>query len=277
VRPDVPASVVGDPVRLGQVLINLVGNAIKFTERGQVSVEVALETATADGVMLHYAVSDTGIGVADDMQEDVFRPFHQADGSTTRRFGGTGLGLAISATLVELMGGRIWLDSQASAGSTFHFTARLGLDSLAAGQRRAGPTLPVSVLPVELPRPPLDVLLAEDNVVNQRLVVGLLHRRGHKVTIVGTGAEAVEATGAHRFDLVLMDVQMPEMDGFAATRAIRARECGTGVHLPIVAMTAHAMKGDRERCIEAGMDDYLAKPLDARRVHEVIERAVRSS
>ena len=271
VPPDVPAAAVGDPVRLGQVLINLVGNAIKFTERGQIIVQVRVEAKGAADVVLHYAVSDSGVGVPLDKQRDIFQPFRQADGSTTRRFGGTGLGLAISATLIELMGGRIWVESEPGHGSTFHFTVKLGLDG-AQPDRLVRLKPPPSMLPADLPARRLDVLLAEDNLVNQRLATALLQRRGHAVTTVSTGQEAVAATAARRYDLVLMDVQMPDMSGIEATAAIRARERGTGVRLPIVAMTAHVMKGDRERCLEVGMDDYLAKPLDSGRLYAVIER-----
>jgi signal transduction histidine kinase/DNA-binding response OmpR family regulator len=404
VLPDVPHVAVGDPGRLRQVLVNLVGNAIKFTERGQILVEVQVESKGDDTSVLHYVVSDSGIGIPAEKQQAIFEPFKQADGSTTRRFGGTGLGLTISSTLVELMGGRIWLESAPYEGSTFHFTARLGIsdarpeatainltdlpvlivddnavnrrvlhdllvrwkmrptavDSGAAAikalvdakERRRpfalvlldanmpemdgfevarrirddeqlggatimmlsssgqygesakcrdvgianhltkpvdqrellaaigralaheGPrsSLPASMLPSELPDRRLHILLAEDNVVNQRLAASLLERRGHRVTIAANGREALAAIERQTFDVVLMDVQMPEMGGFEATTAIRERERGGGARLPIVAMTAHAMKGDRERCLDAGMDDYLTKPLDSRRLCLLVEQ-----
>jgi len=404
VLPDVANVALGDPGRLRQVLVNLVGNAIKFTERGQILVQAETESRTADDTVLHYFVSDSGMGIPEDKQLAIFEPFKQADGSTTRRFGGTGLGLTISSTLVELMGGRIWLESAPLEGSTFHFTVRLGVsdarpeppaanltdlpvlivddnsvnrrvlhdllvrwkmrptvaDSGAAAIRAltdasalgrpfalvlldanmpemdgfevarriqgdanlAGATimmlsssgqydeghkcrevgisshltkpvdqrellsaigrvlarepgqrvtLPSSMLPAELPDRRLHVLLAEDNAVNQRLAANLLERRGHKVTIATNGREAVAAVTAQPFDVVLMDVQMPEMGGFEATAAIRARERGGQSHLPIIAMTAHAMKGDRERCLDAGMDEYLTKPLDPRQLCLVVE------
>jgi signal transduction histidine kinase/DNA-binding response OmpR family regulator/HPt (histidine-containing phosphotransfer) domain-containing protein len=404
VLPDVPSVMVGDPGRLRQVIVNLVGNAIKFTERGQVLVQVELDPAGRDAHVLHYFVSDSGIGIPKEKQRTVFEPFKQADGSTTRKFGGTGLGLAISSTLVELMEGRIWLESSPLEGSTFHFTARLGvtdarpepaapdltdlrvlvvddnpvnrgvmhdllvrwkmrptgadsgaaalralLDASALGRpfalvlldanmpemdgfevaRRirdqapiAGATimmlsssgqygeigrcvevgianhltkpvdqrdllnaigralsrdagqraaLPASMLPTELPEHRLRLLLAEDNLVNQRLAATLLERRGHHVTIASNGREALAALARHRFDVVLMDVQMPEMGGFEATGAIREAERATGAHLPIIAMTAHAMKGDRERCLAAGMDEYLTKPLDSRHLCTLVE------
>jgi signal transduction histidine kinase/CheY-like chemotaxis protein/HPt (histidine-containing phosphotransfer) domain-containing protein len=406
VLPDVPNVAVGDPGRLRQVLVNLVGNAIKFTERGQILVQVETMSKTAGAMQLHFFVSDSGIGIPSAKQQAIFEPFRQADGSTTRRFGGTGLGLAISATLVELMGGRIWVQSEPLEGSTFHFIVNLGItdarpeppaanltdlpvlvvddngvnrrvlydllirwkmrptvvdsgaealralaEASGLGQpfalvlldanmpemdgfevaRRIGATptlggatimmlsssgqygesnkcreigiathltkpvdqrellgaigralsrepgqraaLPPSMLPTELPERRLHVLLAEDNAVNQRLAASLLKRRGHKVTIAANGREALAAVTAERFDVVLMDVQMPEMGGFEATAAIRALETERqATRLPIVAMTAHAMKGDRERCLEAGMDEYLTKPLDSRQLCALVEQ-----
>ena len=419
VLSDVPSVALGDPGRLRQIIVNLLGNAIKFTERGQILVQVELAAqhpapAGAPGARgvpsvneLHYFVSDSGIGISKEKQQEIFQPFRQADGSTTRRFGGTGLGLAISSTLVELMGGRIWVESTPHEGSTFHFTARLGAsdarpelttwnvtglpvlivddnhvnrrvlaellerwkmrptitesgaaalraleDASERGQpfslvlvdanmpdmdgfevarkvrrnpRLAGATimmlsssghygetarcrelgiayhltkpvdqrellaaigralareqaprlsLPAAMLPDDVPPRRLHVLIAEDNTVNQRLASNLLERRGHRVTIATNGKEALAAVEQQTFDAVLMDVQMPEMGGFEATAAIRRREHGTATHLPIIAMTAHAMKGDRERCLEAGMDEYITKPLDPRRLSTVVENAV---
>ncbi len=406
VLPSVPSVVVGDPGRLRQVIVNLVGNAIKFTPRGQILVQVVVESAGDRTSMLHYIVSDSGVGIPPDKLQAIFEPFKQADGSTTRRFGGTGLGLAISSTLVELMGGRIWVESTPLQGSTFHFTVQLGVtdarpetlavdltgvralivddheeyrlelhDLLAhwemrptavdsgagamramsdaaaamrpyalvlldanlpdmdsvdvarqvrahagaagatimmlsvvgpaerkpawrrdrhharpdqagrparmlgairralAGQQAARPALPASMLPIDLPERRLHVLLAEDNPVNQRLAASLIQRRGHRVTIVGNGRDAVDAARAQFFDVVLMDVQMPEMGGFEATAAIRASERDAGTHLPIIAITAHVMKGDRERCLAAGMDDYITKPFDSRNLCRLIEKA----
>ena len=413
VLPEVPHTVVGDPWRLRQILFNLVGNAIKFTDRGQVLVQVTVESADADETVVHYIVSDSGIGVPADKQRSIFEPFRQADGSTTRRFGGTGLGLTISSTLAEMMGGRVWLDSATPEGSTFHFTVRVGttaglaetstvdltglrvlivddnevnrrvlhdlmlrwrmapvvadggpaalravlestregrpfalvlldanmpgMDGFEVARRIQGepqlsgatvmmlsssghygetakcqavgianhltkPVDPRDLLtaigralacvptatdpaPAHAQAPPpapelsrgeparrLNVLLAEDNLVNQRLTSSLLERRGHRVTIAGNGREALSAIERERFDVVLMDVQMPEMGGFEATGAIRAAERAAGTHLPIIAMTAHAMKGDRERCIDSGMDDYITKPLDSSLLYTVVER-----
>ncbi len=429
VAPDVPDALRGDPGRLRQVLVNLVGNALKFTSRGEVVVEVKRQStdstdytdkrgegvpssqsvSSAKSVDLLFSVRDTGIGIPADKQGLIFEAFAQADSSTTRKYGGTGLGLAISSRLVEAMGGRIWVESEVGRGSTFHFTARLGVGEAPAAPPAAGeparvrglrvlvvddnatnrrileehllgwrmrPTLvdsgaaaleaaqrgrqvgepfdlvlldsqmpgmdgfavaerlrqqpgaaaPVMMLtsggqagdlarcrqlglsayltkPVRqaelwkavvaalgapaaqrapLPRPAapkrpdegrgLRVLLAEDNPVNQKLARSLLEKQGHTVAVAGTGKEALDALEKEPFDLVLMDGQMPEMDGFEATAAIRAREQGTGRHVPIVAMTAYAMKGDRERCLAAGMDDYLSKPFRAADLAALIER-----
>jgi two-component system, sensor histidine kinase and response regulator len=402
----VPATVIGDPGRLQQVLGNLVGNAIKFTSHGHVLVEVREDSRANGSTMLHFLVSDTGIGVPADKHLTIFEAFSQADGSTTRRFGGTGLGLTISTTLVQMMGGRIWLESAEGAGSTFHFTVPLeiatlatepqidpvlaglptlivddnavnqrifieqlsrwqmaptavsggeaamealqsaaraghpfrlvlldanmpGLDGFAVAARiAADPELrlaPVMMLtssgqwgeagrsrqlgiaayltkPVEqgnlftqirrvLQKAAIDpvtpsgtagaadatltackILLAEDNVVNQRVAVGLLEKRGHHVTVANNGREAVDAVLRERFDVVLMDVQMPVMGGIEATGAIRMHEATAGGHVRIIAMTAHAMSGDRDRCLAAGMDGYLSKPINQAVLSKVIER-----
>jgi two-component system, sensor histidine kinase and response regulator len=403
ILPDVPDRLIGDPGRLRQVLVNLVGNAVKFTESGEVVVEVATDSATADNAVLRFTISDTGIGIAPDKQWQIFGAFVQADASTTRRFGGTGLGLTISAHIVEMMGGHIWLTSEPGQGSRFRFVAPFGVqpapaesipgsldairvlvvddhetnrvilqellgswqmpadaaegaaaaltmmrsaaeghrpfdlvvadadmpgrdgfdlardiagdrslsgakvivltppdapwrkarglqDTIVAqvvkpvkqselmdailngfasdGARRAGRAGPSKATPrsAEKAAPGaspygLRVLLADDNRTNQRLVELLLEKDRHEVTSVSTGREAVAKAAEQPFDLILMDVQMPGMDGFEATAAIRERERGSGAHTPIVAMTAHAMAGDREKCLAAGMDQYLSKPI----------------
>lgn len=406
----VPAVLAGDPVRLRQVIVNLVGNAIKFTETGEVVVRARVEEQTPREARLHFSVSDTGIGIPAEKLRAIFDPFTQADGSTTRRFGGTGLGLTISAHLVELMGGSIWAESRVGRGSTFHFTARFGVptfsemsfsvpdlslvqqlpalaveanptaravlaDQLAAlGLRpvvvadpaaawdelcraaaadepfalllvdggsaafdgfafaeRAGrsgltgavvPMLSTAELQRDIercrqvgaaaylrkpvkradligalqrvldpayvshgmarpePRKPapagptgLRILLVEDNVFNQKVSGMKLERWGHRVRVVSSGREALEELAAGRFDLMFTDVQMPDMDGFELTAAVRAREAG-GPRLPVIAMTAHAMKGDRERCLAAGMDDYVSKPVRDEDLLAAIRRAV---
>ena len=409
IAPDVPPALVGDPHRLRQVLMHLVGNAIKFTERGHVAVAVSVETRSGDTAVLHFAVSDTGIGIPRQKQASIFEPFIQADGSSTRRFGGAGLGLTIARALADLMGGRLWVDSEPQ-GSTFHFTASFGagdlphpdrpdtlllqppvlvvddnavnrrifvealsrwqmkptavtggreaLDALLAAaqagnpfalvlldanmpdldgfavaerirqeQTLAGATIMMltssgqygdstrcrelgvaayltkPIKPADLlqaiyralerpgaaavaartePGPAgsarrLRVLLVEDNPVNQRVAVGLLGRRGHAVVVAGNGREAILALERDTFDVVLMDVQMPELGGFEATGAIRAREGERGGHVRIVAMTAHAMPGDREHCLAAGMDDYLSKPVEPRALFAAVEHDATSS
>ena len=394
IHPDVPGTVVSDPGRLRQVLVNLVGNAIKFTERGEVVVTVELQEAHSSEASLHFTVSDTGIGVPADKQWQIFGAFVQADASTTRRYGGSGLGLTISAQLVELMGGRIWLESEAGHGSRFHFVARVGVqpaepeqamsadlqnlrvlivddhpvnrqileemvsswrmspvvvtgavealealrdtaDSFQlvvtdammpdhdgfelireirkdrrfshvkvilltsagldasppnrvaldrvltkpvkhsdlleaiqsvmlpeAGASNAGPVIDSSIRRRRTPRRRLRILVAEDNPINQKLVVSLLKQQRHTVTLVNNGQEAVAKAAQGGFDLILMDVQMPLMSGLEATAAIRAQESAVpGRHVPIMAMTAHAMASDRETCLKAGMDGYVSKPI----------------
>ncbi len=260
IADEVPDAVIGDLGRVRQVLLNLVGNAIKFTETGQVVVSVGVDELRDDEVVLHMAVSDTGIGIAPDRLEAIFESFSQEDASTTRRFGGTGLGLTISKRLVEIMGGRIWVESQRGEGSTFHCTVRLrrSLEPVTPVE----PQVPLEKLEVPGSGVPLRILVAEDNRVNQTLAKAILAKRGHDVTVVDNGQAALDAIAQSEFDVVLMDVQMPGMDGLEATRRYREQE-NDGRHLPIVALTAHAMKGDRERCLAAGMDGYLTKPLRA--------------
>jgi PAS domain S-box-containing protein len=417
VDPGLPRKVVGDVARLRQVIVNLVSNAIKFTERGEVSVDVK-EAARDDGaIVLHFSVRDTGIGIPEEKQKTIFQPFVQADNSTSRRYGGTGLGLAISSQLVEMMSGRIWVVSRPGEGSTFHFTARLDVPKGRAGlkpektpeelrglrvlavddndtnrliikemvaswdfevtaaasgrealelieaDRKQGRRFNLVILDVNMPemdgftllrkiradadyadcpvivltsadrlgdvrkvrqlrasgylvkpakpselfdliitavsdkgkpaagakpaaaeatekgaRPSsYEILLAEDNPVNQKVATLILEKRGHKVTVVPDGRQAVEALGRGRFDLVLMDVQMPELDGYAATAEIRKMEGESGGHIPIVAMTAHAMKGDREKCLAAGMDDYISKPIYPEELYRTMERVMREA
>ena len=413
VAREVPDVLLGDAGRLRQVLLNVVGNAVKFTAEGEVVIDVAVESVTDGHVMLHFSVSDTGIGIPVEKQRHIFQAFTQADTSTTRRYGGTGLGLAIALRLVDLMGGRIWVESEVGRGSTFHFTAVFGRPAPAVPLRRLThpvaldglrvlvvddnatnrrileemlaswhmkPTLAanadlamatlrraaaaderfhVLISDYQMPEvdgmtlarrikrddqlrdtpivmltsagraedaarfrqigveaylvkpvkhsdlldalvtlfdvstrtaPPrtgskadakpfhsLRVLVAEDNIVNRKLVTKLLEKRGHYVTSVENGREAVASIEAARepFDLVLMDLQMPEMSGFEATHAVREREKASATHLPIIALTAHAMQGDRERCLAAGMDAYLAKPIDVDELIATIEHVGR--
>ncbi|MDB5390715.1 MAG: multi-sensor hybrid histidine kinase, partial [Planctomycetaceae bacterium] len=257
VDPATPDALIGDAGRMRQILVNLIGNALKFTEQGEVIVRVESETNDSDGVMLHFSVSDTGIGIPTNKLTSIFEPFTQADASTTRTYGGTGLGLTISKQLVELMGGRIWTESELGVGSTFHFTLNMETQD----PRTERPSIS-TYHTEETPRHRLNILLAEDNAINVRLAKFMLEKRGHTVTVVGTGKAAVEALEKSDFDVVLMDLQMPEMDGLQATIAIRQREQSTNRHVRIIALTANAMKDDRERCLAAGMDDYISKPFE---------------
>jgi CheY-like chemotaxis protein len=271
IRPDVPTALLGDPSRLRQVITNLIGNAVKFTEHGEVVLTVEAETQTDRDAILRFSVSDTGIGVPQEQHGAIFKPFIQADGSTTRKYGGTGLGLAISMNLVALLGGRIWLESEIGEGSTFHFTA--AFDCQQAVDAPVRPHV-VTGHSLHASRRKLRVLLAEDNKVNQLVAARLLEKRGHAVVIAANGREALaalDAPGSGRFDLVLMDVQMPDMDGFEATRIIRAGEKSSGRHLSIIAMTANAMKGDEGRCLAAGIDGYVSKPVQVEQLFATID------
>ena len=217
---------------------------------------------------------DTGIGIPRDKQQLIFEAFRQADGSTTRKYGGTGLGLAICSSLVEMMGGSIQVTSELGAGSTFSFTANFGLAAVAAGAKPVDPRSLKNMLEAagDSAAPgSLRILLAEDNPVNQRLAMRLLEKRGHRVELASSGREAIDWLEKKRFDLILMDLQMPDMDGLEATALIREREKRDGGRTPIVALTAHTMKGDRERCLEAGMDNYINKPIDAVKFLEIVE------
>ena len=266
VAADVPARLIGDPGRWRQIVMNLVGNAIKFTERGEVVVRVELGARHSDGDTLHVSVADSGIGIPAEKQAAIFDSFAQADASTTRKFGGTGLGLSIASQLTRLMGGRIWVNSVPGIGSTFHVEIPFQLAPL------DGLTI------LEIPAAArnegfrrLRVLLAEDNSVNALLASVLLRKAGHHVTHVVTGRKALDALAVNAFDLILMDVQMPDMDGMEATEEIRRSEVGTGRHIAIVAFTAHAMAEDRKRFIASGADGYLTKPFTPEQLHAVID------
>jgi CheY-like chemotaxis protein len=255
VEGNLPAWVRGDPHRVRQILLNLAGNAVKFTEKGHVAIAVTRAAAGPDAA-IQIAVSDTGIGVPEAQRASIFQAFRQADGSITRRFGGTGLGLAISSKLVEMMGGRIWIESREGQGSTFFVALPLPRAEAPAPVNGKNP---VGDRPAQKP---LAILVAEDHPVNQRLILRLLEVRGHRTTLAATGMAVLEAWRNGPFDLILMDVEMPGMDGLEASRRIREAEAQTGAHVPIVAMTARAMKGDREKCLASGMDGYICKPIE---------------
>jgi PAS domain S-box-containing protein len=281
-----PARLTGDPHRLRQILMQVAGNAIKFTGAGDVALYVEEEAGAAGQVQLHFRVKDTGIGISREKQETIFAAFQQADGSSTRKYGGTGLGLAIASRLVQLMGGRLWVESELGVGSTFHFTAGFGAAAAPSEVTRAGAAGLSAAMGAaavgageaegahaETPRV-LRILLAEDNPVNRKVAVGLLQKRGHRVQTAENGVEALRALETGPFDVVLMDIQMPEMDGLQAAIAIREMERESGAHLPIVAMTAHAMKGDREICLAAGMDAYITKPILPKELFATLQAVV---
>jgi PAS domain S-box-containing protein len=293
---NIPTKLCGDPSRLHQILTNLVGNAVKFTDRGKVTIKVSKQDEKDDRVMIRFDVKDTGIGISEIDQKKLFSPFVQADGSMTRRYGGTGLGLVIAKQLVEMMGGTIGYTSDPDHGSIFSFTASLTKqvnpeldvesDDVESTDRRGGRDRR-SIIKIATPLPAnttLDnrrawdgtsspssrrVLLVEDNEVNQMVAGDQLTRRGYIVEIASNGQQALDALALASYDLVLMDCGMPVMDGYTATAEIRKRE-GTSRHTPIVAMTAHAMNGDREKCLAAGMDAYLAKPVKSKALEEIL-------
>jgi len=283
VETAVPLRLRGDPTRLRQVLLNLTSNAVKFTERGSVRVHITTDHAVlAPHCSLRVSVSDTGIGIAPEAIPDLFQPFRQADGSTTRKYGGTGLGLAISHHLVGLMGGAIEVESAPGQGSTFSFTVRCDLD--AAGDEGTPDVRLLHVAPVAEPAPagadPLrathlppspTILVAEDNIVNQKVAAAMLRRLGYHVELVGDGREAIEAAARGGYAAILMDCQMPHVDGLAATAAIR-RLSGALARTPIIGCTAFASPRDRERCLASGMDDYLAKPVRPEALSSMLQR-----
>ncbi len=286
VEPDVPNALRGDPFRIRQVLMNLLSNAVKFTEAGRVAirvegVEYRADTAPEDTVTVRFEVEDTGIGLTREQLAGLFQPFSQADTSTTRRYGGTGLGLAISKQLVELMGGEIGVKSEPGAGSVFSFTLPLVKQPEGAQAAPSATTAPADeefvgrqdVGTVEAGRASVGILVVEDTLTNRLVAVELLKRRGFDADVVSDGAEAVEALSRNAYAAVLMDIQMPEMDGYEATAEIRKRE-GIERRTPIIAMTAHALHGDREKALSAGMDDYLSKPVRPEELDRVLERWV---
>ena len=270
IADEIPEFLFGDERRLRQVILNLAGNAIKFTQVGLISIDVKRDAEDPD--LLHFRVADTGVGIPPDKQRLVFAPFEQADNSITRRYGGTGLGLAISSHLVHLMGGSIrvespWIDPESGEliqGAAFHFTVRF--------RRGRRPEAAPACCPAATR--PLRILLAEDNQVNQKLARRLLEKVGHQVIVAGDGTEVLDVLDREAVDVVLMDMQMPLMDGLQATRAIRTRERAGGGHLPIVALTANALSGDRASCLAAGMDAYLAKPIQREELVRVIQEVV---
>jgi signal transduction histidine kinase/ActR/RegA family two-component response regulator len=260
IHEDVPDALIGDSLRLRQVLLNLINNALKFTDQGFVDTTVGLLQAKQHSVVLQFSVLDSGVGISADKHHRIFEAFMQADGSVTRRFGGTGLGLTISARLVSMMGGQFTVISEVGEGSEFQFTASFGLQQMAAPPEE--PPMPESSAET------LRILVAEDNLVNQTVARRMLEKLGHIVTIAADGAVALETWRAGAFDLIFMDIQMPVLDGLQAARRLREDGC----RLPVVAMTAHAMEGDRQLCLDAGMDDYITKPISVVKLREMLTR-----
>jgi CheY-like chemotaxis protein len=267
IDPGTPEMIIGDPSKLRQILVNLLNNAIKFTEKGDVKLSSISRKCNGEDYEIHFVIEDTGIGIPQEKMSQLFESFSQVDPSITRRYGGTGLGLAISKRLVELMGGSIWAESEVSKGSIFHFTIIAGA---ATGKQAA------SVLPIQLPilnkcstdRYPLRILLAEDNAINQKVALQMLKKIGYEADVAANGLEVLSAMELQPYDLILMDIQMPVMDGIEAARNIRER----WKNVPkIIAITAYALEGDRERCIKAGMNDYISKPIQIEELQNKID------
>jgi hypothetical protein len=276
ISPDVPDIILGDPGRLRQVLTNLVSNGIKFTENGEIAVSVDIESCTDDDMFLHFTVSDKGIGIPEDKRAKIFDTFTQADSSTTRKYGGTGLGLSICSRLVQMMKGKIWVESEVGKGSTFHFTANFGM---------LEQELPEEVDKYEYEysdnhsnnndRQKVHVLVAEDNIINQKVAYSILEKEGYTVEVANDGEEAIECLEKQHFDIVLMDVQMPKMDGIEAAQEIRNSKDNTfDPGIPIIAVTAHAFEEDKERCLKAGMNSCVTKPFNREELFEEIEKLV---
>jgi PAS domain S-box-containing protein len=275
IEDGVPSSIVGDAARLRQVLANLLSNAVKFTEKGEVCLTVRIEQTKAASVVLKFLIRDTGIGLSQAGIGRLFQPFVQADSSTTRKYGGTGLGLAISKRLVELMGGEMFVESAGlGQGSTFSFTIEVAVANPHEMKTHASSVAVHAKIDHGLAeRHPLKIMLAEDNLVNQKLALKLLEQMGYRTDVAKSGAEVLQALKQQSYDLILMDVQMPEMDGLEATRRIRAQ----GLKVHIVAMTANAMQGDREMCLAAGMNDYVSKPIQVQELQAALEKCCGNS
>jgi PAS domain S-box-containing protein len=264
---DVPTVLWGDPTCLRQILLNLLGNSVKFTEKGEIVISISKENEENEEVVLHFSVKDTGIGIPKEKQALIFDAFSQADSSVERRRGGTGLGLAISRSLVEKMGGRIWVEGDLGIGSTFHFTIKFAKKTH-IGRKQAVTEHP----PTCNNSPKLNILVAEDNATSQLIAKKMLERSGHVVSIAENGAQACEKVADADFDIVLMDVEMPLMNGLEATRVIRDKEKTSSRHIPIVAMTAYATKEDKEKCLSAGMNDFLVKPVKSKDLYALIDK-----
>lgn len=283
--PDVPANLVGDPGRLGQVLLNLFGNAVKFTKAGRVEGHVSVDERDAESILLHFRISDTGIGIEKKMATDIFQAFTQNDTSLTRRYGGLGLGLSICKRLVEMMHGRIWVDSTPGKGSCFHFQARFGLsDGIpettgATGKNINNQAAAMDEMVRDAPQPgkELRTLLVDDNGTSRRVGEDILKMLGHCVTTVSDGQSAIDLVKKQPFDLVLMDIEMPGMSGYEAARTIRRNGSATGARIPIIALTAHVFKDVLVKCREAGMDGHIPKPYSIAKLMQEVELVIRNN
>lgn len=276
----IPQCLKGDSLRLRQVLINLVSNAIKFTEQGRVYTKIWVCDRIGDNVGISFSVEDTGIGITPDQKKSIFKAFSQADASITRRYGGSGLGLVISSNLVKLMGGTIDLFSKYGYGSRFSFSLQFrqcSEDDMNNVSSTSTSPVSGSWASIGDSTQSLRILLAEDNPVNQKLAATVLEKEGHYVALAANGLEAIELFKTQVFDIILMDIQMPEMDGIQATHHIRELEANQGTRVPIIAVTAHAMKGDEQKCLDAGMDGYISKPISPARLSELIPAYTRRS
>jgi len=278
IATNVPVKIETDPTRLTQILINLIGNAIKFTGQGEVFLSIGWAKEHSKPHQLLFSVKDTGIGIPVEKLDHIFDPFTQADNSTTRKYGGTGLGLSITRRLIELLGGKISVKSQEGVGSQFTFTLPANESGVDESQDTSSARKEiVAQEKTSLTKSGPEILLVEDNVINQKLATTLLQRRGYRVTLAENGQEAVDFCGERSFAAVLMDMQMPVLGGIEATIIIREMERKTGQHVPIIAMTANAMQGDRERCLDAGMDDYISKPIKQEQLFETLQSFVKSA
>jgi len=260
---------IGDPVRIKQILLNLISNAVKFTEKGAVTVKVAELERSLDSAKIRISVQDTGIGIPVEKFDSIFNKFIQADASTSRSYGGTGLGLSITKQLIEIMGGTISVNSAVGKGSTFSFELKLSLDNSELAAQTKLKTAPDARGEKEQQLPNLRILLVEDNLVNQTIATKMLNKLGYEIDVASNGVQALEKAKASHYSIIFMDCSMPKMDGFEATREIRALH-ENSPYTAIIALTAHAMAGDREKCIEAGMDDYLTKPINIKLLKNAI-------
>jgi CheY-like chemotaxis protein len=267
IENDVPDALVGDPFRLNQVISNLIGNAVKFTKNGRIDISIKTVTGESiDGVMLEFVVKDTGIGIPADKMTMLFDGFSQVDSSNTRLHGGSGLGLSICKGLVEKMGGEIWVESIVGEGSSFSFTCVL--------ERAVGSTDSMELATVSQPKEKREIsfLIVDDDAVSRTLMEKVATSKGWKATLAESGKQAYEIVKQTRFDIILMDVHMPAMNGYETTAVIRGLERSKGTHTPIIALTAFALQGDKEKCLEAGMDDYLSKPVDVNAFYVAVEK-----